>query len=102
MSDLDRENLEKLCKLCRIEATEEELTQFAKELPKVLDYVERLGEVDTDSVPACCQAVSGLPTLFRDDETGELLDRREFLNNSPSHTAGMVRVPPVIKQGTSA
>jgi len=101
MSKLDRETVIKLCRLCRIEVDEEELDLLAEDLPKILDYVERLKEVDTEGVEPCSHVIGGLSTPFRTDEVGELLERDRFLANAPSHTAGMVRVPPVIKQGNS-
>lgn len=100
MTELDRETLKKLCKLCRIEASEEELVRLQSDLPKILDYIKRLDEIDTESVAACSHVLGTLATPLREDEPGELLDRKQFLDNSPSHTAGMVRVPPVIKQST--
>lgn len=89
----------KLTKLCRISWSEDEKADFLKSLDNILKYVEALGSVDTDGVPPCNTVLETLSNVMRDDTPGEALPREEFLANAPAHTGGMVRVPPVMKQG---
>ncbi|QVL56868.1 MAG: Asp-tRNA(Asn)/Glu-tRNA(Gln) amidotransferase subunit GatC [Simkaniaceae bacterium] len=97
MSDLDKETLIDLTKLCRINCSNEELKTLLSNLQSILGYIDQLKEVDTEDVPVCNHVSVEIETFMREDEVSESLDRDTFLKNSPSHVGGMVRVPTVIK-----
>lgn len=98
MSDLCKESVEALSKLCRIELTEEELLEISRDLDRVLDYIEQLREVDTSHlIPYSHIMEQGVESL-RGDTVGDQLPREVFLSNAPDQVGGMIRVPPVIKQ----
>ena len=92
--------LEKLsCIQCSTEE-EEELTQS---LQKILEYVEQLGEIDTENVPTFWSNDQKTPRQpLRKDTIDNLLLKEPYLDNVES-TAGMIRVPPVLTdKGTSS
>lgn len=97
MANLDKETIKKLTRLCRIDCTEEEQDALLIDLKKILEYIEQLQEIDTENVPPCNQVLDNMANVTREDVVGQTLDRDFFLANAPSHTAGMVRVPPVMK-----
>jgi aspartyl-tRNA(Asn)/glutamyl-tRNA(Gln) amidotransferase subunit C len=97
MAEFDKNELEKLTKLCRIECTEEEKKALQEHIASVLKYVDQLDEVDTAGVEPCYRVLETLSNIMREDEVGELLPRELFLANAPAHVGGMIRVPPVIK-----
>jgi len=97
MPTFDHEELLKLTKLCRINTTEEEKKKLFHSLSNILSYMQQLSEVDTAGVTPCNHILETLHSVMREDETGNLLPREEFLANAPSHVGGMVRVPPVIQ-----
>lgn len=97
MSNLDKETLTSLTKLCRINCSDEELKTLLKNLQSILGYIDQLKEVDTENIPVCNHVSEDTETFLREDEVTESLDRGNFLENSPSHVGGMVRVPTVIK-----
>ena len=97
MAEFGEKELNKLAKLCRIECTEEEKKALLGQLSHVLDYIEQLKEIDTAGVEPCHTVLKTLTNVMREDEVGETLPRETFLANAPSHTGGMIRVPPVIK-----
>lgn len=101
MIKLDKQTIQQLTRLCRIDCTEEEQEALLKDLRKILDYIEQLQEVDTKGVPPCNHVLENMANVMRDDVIGEVLDREAFLANAPSHIGGMIRVPPVIKQTES-
>jgi aspartyl-tRNA(Asn)/glutamyl-tRNA(Gln) amidotransferase subunit C len=96
--DLDKNTIKKLSKLCRIDCTDEEQEMLLQDLKKILQYIEKLDEIDTDHVPPCNHVLEEIYNVMREDEIGPLLDRNDFLSNAPSQIAGMIRVPPVMKQ----
>lgn len=98
MVDFNKESVEQLSKLCRIDLTEQEALDIAGSLNRVLEYVAQLQEVDVSHlIPYSHIEEQGVESL-REDIAQESLSRDLFLNNSPDRVAGMVRVPPVIKQ----
>ena len=96
---MNKEELNKLARLCRISCTPEEEEKFVESISQVLTYIEELKKVDTQGVPCCNMVLETLSNVMREDIPGELLSREAFLANSPSHVGGMVKVPPVLKQG---
>ena len=99
MAKLDKETIQQLTRLCRIDCTEEEQEALLKDLKKILDYIEQLQQIDTENVPPCNHVFEDIANVMREDALESVLDRETFLANAPSHIGGMIRVPPVIKQG---
>jgi aspartyl-tRNA(Asn)/glutamyl-tRNA(Gln) amidotransferase subunit C len=98
MSHLNEESIKKLTQLCRIECTPEEQEALLKDLEKILSYVDQLQEIDTENVTPCNHVLADIQNVMREDVVGETLSRKIFLDNSPAHTDGMIRVPPVISK----
>lgn len=98
MSAFDKQTLAHLKKLCRIDCTEEEEMALLERLQRVLGYVDRLNEVNTDGVTTCSFVLRSLSKLvFRQDIPVNEMPREEFLETAPDQIAGMIRVPPVLK-----
>lgn len=99
MPQLDKETIKNLTKLSRIDCSEEEQQKLLGDLQKILAYVEQLNEIDTAHVPPCNHVLEDIANVMRDDIAKEPMPREVFLANAPSHVGGLIRVPPVIKQG---
>lgn len=97
VSKLDKKTLQDLAELCKIHCSDEEIEKLHKNLQSILNYIDHLKEVDTEGVEICNHVSETVSTVMREDEVGEMLSRETFLENSPSHVGGMIRVPPVIK-----
>ena len=98
MADFDRQTLEYLKKLCRIDCDEAEEADILKSLKRVLEYVKQLDEVSTDQVKTCNYVLNGMAkNKSREDVPQNLMSREQFLANAPDQIAGMIRVPPVMK-----
>lgn len=91
-------NMDQLKKLSRINISQEEEEGIQQSLSRVLDYVYKLNEVDTENVEPCRFVLrTMLKHQMRDDIVEETLSREQFLSNSPDQIGGMVRVPPILK-----
>ncbi len=66
MSKLSRDQVLKLAKLSQLALSEQEISRYQKELDSILDYFERLNEVDTEGLEPTFQ-VSGLKNVMRPD-----------------------------------
>lgn len=95
---MEESDINKLCRLCRISATDEEKKKFLKSIDDILAYVKQLDEIDTEGVAPCFTVHETLRSVMRDDHPEAPLSRDLFLANAPSHVGGLIRVPPVLKQ----
>ena len=79
---LTKEEILKLAELARLQLTPEELERFTNELTDILDYVDRLKEVETEGVKETSQ-VTGLTNVSREDEVdGSLCTPDSLLEQS--------------------
>ena len=98
MAHLDKKTIEYIADLARIGVDEKDEEELLRDLAKILHYVEQLNELDTSSVPArsyVTEVVSKTP--LREDMAVNTYPQAEFLKGAPQHSAGMVKVPPVLK-----
>lgn len=58
----------KVAKLANLPLTKGEEEKYSKQLSKILDYMEKLNQVDTSDVEATFN-VTGLSNAMREDET---------------------------------
>ena len=47
---IDKKEIQKIAALAKIEIKDSEIDTYSKQLSKILEYVERLNEVDTSKV----------------------------------------------------
>lgn len=97
MAQLNEETIRNLVQLSRIDCTPEEQQALLKDLQGIFAFFDQLDEVDTANVAPCNHVLEEVANVMREDVVGAVLPRDEFLMNAPSHTGGMVRVPPVLK-----
>jgi aspartyl-tRNA(Asn)/glutamyl-tRNA(Gln) amidotransferase subunit C len=91
-----RADVARIATLARLELTETELDLYARQLGGILEYAERIQEVDTEGVPPYA---STLPSnALREDVPTASLSRDAALQNVPQgdRAAGTFVVPKVI------
>jgi aspartyl-tRNA(Asn)/glutamyl-tRNA(Gln) amidotransferase subunit C len=93
---IDAATVRKVAKLARIAEPEEKLEALASELSGILNWIEQLGEVDTDGVEPMTSVVhQALP--MRDDVVTEGGDASRVLSNAPKTVDGFFVVPKVVE-----
>lgn len=97
MAQFDQEILQTLTQLSRIKCNEETFEKLLTHLKSILNYMDLLREVDTEGALECHHVLETISNVMREDQVEKTLETKTFLLNSPSHTGGMIRVPPVIK-----
>ena len=95
---LNKQQVEHIAILARLELTEKEKEMFAGQLSSILDYVEKLKEVDTGGVEETSQ-VTGLINSIRDDivEEATIESKQGILNNAPDREDNLFKVKSVFK-----
>jgi aspartyl-tRNA(Asn)/glutamyl-tRNA(Gln) amidotransferase subunit C len=89
-------NVSYVSKLARINLSEEETGRFQKQLADVLQYAEKLGEVDVSHVEA---AAHGVPmfNVFREDKPCDWFSAEEALSNAPNKANHLFVVTKVVE-----
>ena len=92
----DYENiLQQAEKLARIKIDPEERVLFSEQIGKILTFVEKLSELDTDSVLPTTHVLP-LQNVSRKDEPRPSLERETVFKAAPDHDEKHLRVPKVI------
>jgi aspartyl-tRNA(Asn)/glutamyl-tRNA(Gln) amidotransferase subunit C len=92
---LSREQVEKVSLLARLRLSETELETLTAQLGQVVDYMDLLGELDTENVEPMAHAVE-ISNVFRDDELQPSFDRAEMLARAPHADGEFYLVPAVL------
>ena len=93
---IDAATVRKVARLARIAVPEERLDPMARELSGILQWIEQLGEVDTDGVEPMTSAVAAtLP--MREDVVTDGGDASKVLSNAPRSADGFYVVPKVVE-----
>lgn len=69
---------------------------MAEEMSQILDYVEKLDELDTSGVPPMSHVLD-VTNVLRTDEIAERIDRDQALEPAPETDDGHFQVPAVIE-----
>lgn len=84
---LSGDEVKKVAKLANLPISEEEEKVYAEQLSKVLDYIEKLKEVNTENVEPTYNT-TGLNLVFREDTPKSSLTQDQALENAPNTRDG--------------
>jgi aspartyl-tRNA(Asn)/glutamyl-tRNA(Gln) amidotransferase subunit C len=93
---IDREALDKIAHLSRLEFDEKDAEKMMRDMTAIVDWVEKLKEVNTDGVEALT-TMSHEINAMREDEVKEHLSRDRALQNAPEKDSEFFRVPKVLE-----
>jgi aspartyl-tRNA(Asn)/glutamyl-tRNA(Gln) amidotransferase subunit C len=97
--NIDRQTIEYLEKLSRLELAPGEIETMAEQLDRIVAFVKKLQSVDTADVEATSAAPAARDDALRDDEVVPGLDREDVLSRAPDRKGAFFRVPRVIERG---
>lgn len=86
------ETIEYVGILAKLELSGEEKEQAKKDMGSMLDYIDKLGELDTADVEPMSH-VFPVHNVFREDRVTNGDDRENILKNAPEEKDGMFVVP---------
>jgi aspartyl-tRNA(Asn)/glutamyl-tRNA(Gln) amidotransferase subunit C len=84
--------------LAKLDLNDQEKEQAKTDMSNMLDYIDKLNELDTDAVEAMSH-VSPIYNVFREDIVQErtLEDREKILHNAPKQKDGCFVVPKTVE-----
>jgi aspartyl-tRNA(Asn)/glutamyl-tRNA(Gln) amidotransferase subunit C len=89
-------NVAYVARLARINLTEHEAQIFQKQLDDVLEYTEKLRQVDVTGVDASTHVLPVF-NVFRDDSPRDWFTAERALSNAPRQANGLFFVPKVVE-----
>ncbi|MDD5286230.1 MAG: Asp-tRNA(Asn)/Glu-tRNA(Gln) amidotransferase subunit GatC [Desulfuromonadaceae bacterium] len=91
--------VEHVARLARLELAEEEINLFAGQMDAILEYVEKLKELNTEGIVpiAHVEVLMGSVFPFREDAVQSPIGLDRALSNAPKPAGSFFAVPKVIE-----
>lgn len=97
MSEITKKEVEHVAHLARLHVTEEELEKFTHDLGSILNFVDKLNELDTGNVEPTSHVLK-LTNVTRTDTVKPSLPVDEALQNTADSQLQQIKVPSVIQK----
>lgn len=93
---LDPNIIEKTAGLANLNLSEEEKTEYGKQLSDILDYAAAINEIDTDGIEPT-DHIAEIKNVFREDTAKESIPREAIESIAPEFENGHITVPKIIE-----
>ncbi|RVT98058.1 Asp-tRNA(Asn)/Glu-tRNA(Gln) amidotransferase subunit GatC [Mucilaginibacter limnophilus] len=92
---IDKETVDKIAHLARLELAEDEKQEMIKDMSRILDFMDKLNEVDTTGVEPLVYMTTE-DNVLREDVVKHDITTEEALLNAPKHDGSHILVAKVI------
>ena len=96
MNRITEDQVKKVAELARLKLDNNEVKHHAKQIEKILDYINQLEKIDTNGIPSTTRAVE-VVNVLRIDENNKFENRDELLNLAPARENDFFKVPKITK-----
>jgi aspartyl-tRNA(Asn)/glutamyl-tRNA(Gln) amidotransferase subunit C len=93
--ELSYDEVRRIAELAKLDLSDDEVALYAGQLSHILQYFEKLQQVDTSRVPPTA-SVLPLKNVFRPDAPGQPLTLAEVIANAPDVQDDQFRVSAVL------
>jgi aspartyl-tRNA(Asn)/glutamyl-tRNA(Gln) amidotransferase subunit C len=90
-----KKDIEKIAELAKLKFSDEELQNFTPQMNEILNYMEKLNELDTENVEPLSHPAEQT-NVFREDKLKPSVSTGDALKNAPSKDDKHFKVPKVI------
>ena len=95
---ISKEEVKHIAKLARLGLTEKEIRKFQKELSSILDYMEKLKEVDVSIIEPTSHLIKVENVVRKDEPKEEKLEiRKKLIEMAPETKEGFLKVKSILK-----
>jgi aspartyl-tRNA(Asn)/glutamyl-tRNA(Gln) amidotransferase subunit C len=100
---INKEQVLHLAKLARIQLKDDEIEKLIQDLNKILNYVEKIQELDLENIEPLVNIVEKLPlrkdNILSEEEIEELNEIREIIiKNFPQKEGNYLKVPKILEK----
>jgi len=94
---ISKEAVKKIAKLARLGLTEKEIEKFQKDLSSILDYFEKLKEVDISGVQATSHSIE-IENVMREDDTEKIKpeNQKKLMDLMPEKKESYLKVKSIL------
>ena len=95
---ISKKEVQHIAKLARLGLAEKEIERFRRELSKILDYMEKLKEVDISKVEPTSHSIK-VENVMREDrpEEEKLETIKKLIEMAPEKKEGYLKVKSILK-----
>ncbi len=94
---ISKKEVEHIAKLARLGLTEEKITKFQRELSKILDYIEKLKEVDISKVEPTSHSILVENIMRIDEPKKEKIEiGKKLVEMAPEKKAGFLKTKSIL------
>lgn len=94
---IDKETVEKVAHLARLELAEDEKEVLIADMSKILDFMAKLNEIDTSGIEPLVYMTNS-SNVVREDVVKQEITHEEALLNAPKHDENYFLVAKVIEK----
>lgn len=98
---LSEEYVRKIARLSRLAIRDDEVPHYQEQLSSVLNYVQRLQEIDLSGVEPLTN-IAGTTNRLADDAPGPMLPNEALGTLAPASYGRFIQVPKVLDEGGGA
>jgi len=95
--EVNKQLVEKIATLSKLEFDEQSKEEIRKDLERMIGFVDKLNEINTDHVEPLIYVTDEVNVL-REDEVKQVITKEEALSNAPQKDSDYIKVPKVIKK----
>lgn len=94
--EITEKNVEHIASLSKIKSDKNSNRAFTDQLKKILKYIEKLNELDTDQIEPTLNVLS-LQNVFKEDLIQNIFSEENSFENAPCFDKGHYQVPKIIE-----
>ncbi|MDB5151576.1 MAG: gatC [Mucilaginibacter sp.] len=94
---VDKETVEKVAHLARLELAEDEKDQMIQDMSKILGFMDKLNEINTSGIEPLVYMTHEI-NVVREDIVKQEITHEEALQNAPKHDGNYFLVAKVIEK----
>ena len=98
---IDEAQVRRVALLSRLELSDEEVAQFSGQLSDIVEYIEKLNELDTDNVEPLAHCLP-VHNVLREDIPRSSLTNDQALANAPEREDEYFKVPKILDDNSGA
>ena len=87
-------DVEHIAALAKLKFTDEEKKKLQAELNRILEYMDKINELDLEGVEPL-ENINNTENVFREDKAEKCLTKEEALKNAPAKMDDFFKVPKV-------
>jgi len=93
---ISKEEVKHIAKLARLGLTEKEVKKMQKELSKILDYIEKLKEVDISGIEPTTHSILVENVMRKDESRKSKVESGKLLELAPETKNGYLKVKSIL------